>query len=137
MSLTYTKWAMHIIAGTIYVGVVLKTCLQHLIGIPFPVDLAALARVEDHTAKSFDAPTFYSLGNGTFLQFVAAQPKAIEALGGQCIVSTMETQLSLQIKQTLIRLISQLKDKKKVSTLYMVLFSQIFYAILFLIRSVL
>ena len=88
-------------------------CLKHLKKIPYPVDLATLSRVELHTTEDFGAPAFHVLGNGSFLHFIATQPKAVEALGGQCIGSSMESQHIVRTKEKLICFISQLKGKTK------------------------
>lgn len=85
--------------------------MQHIKRIPYPVDLSALSSVELHTTEHFGAPTFHALGNGSFLQFLASQPKSVEALGGQCIGSSMDSQHVLHMKETLISFISQLKTR--------------------------
>lgn len=86
--------------------------MESLNALQYPIDLASLSRVEEKIVEDFSALDFVSLGNGTFLRFLANHEATIKALGG----STIGSQYSADnTRQHILRLISQLKDKTNVS----------------------
>ena len=79
----------------------------------FHVDLASLARVEEMIVDKFGAPNFGSLGNGSFLSFVASHDKACEALGGRLIGTNSSVSHIANTKRKVMSIIHQLKFEKR------------------------
>ena len=94
----------------LYAGDVLNELLQQLKRIPFPIDLGSLARVEQNVAEHFKAPTFYSLGNDSFLHFLASNERALKALGGHFLGSYSS---NFDAKEKVLNLLSQLETDKR------------------------
>ena len=94
-------------------GDVLNEILIHLKSVPFPIDIASLARVEQTIVEKNGAPSFSSIGNESFLHFLASHEKAIEALGGKLIGSTFSVAHTSAMKLKMKRLIGQLKHDKR------------------------
>ena len=87
--------------------------MESLNALQFPIDIASLSRVEEKIADDFSVPDFVSLGNGSFLRFLAQHDAAIKALGGSTIGSQYNTNSSK--RQHILELMSQVKDKSNVS----------------------
>lgn len=79
----------------------------------FPVDLGSLARIEEMIVDKIGAPNFDSLGNGSFLAFVASHNKACEALGGRLIGTNLSVAHIGTIKRKVMGIIHQLKFEKR------------------------
>ena len=95
----------------------------------FPIDLASLARVEELIVDKFGAPNFDSLGNGSFLTFVASHDKACEAIGGTLIGTNSSVSHIDTIKRKVMSIIRQLKFEKrddKVNVCHVYLFSCVY-----------
>ena len=98
---------------TVTTGDVLLKLLELLRRTSFPIDLGSLARVEKCITEHFTAPTFDSLGNGSFLHFLTTQEKAIKALGGSLIGAHSNSSHTVSTKRRLLELVSQLKQEKR------------------------
>lgn len=61
----------------------------------------------------FGAPNFDSLGNGSFLAFVASHDKACEAIGGRLIGTNSSVSHIGTIKRKVMSIIRQLKFEKR------------------------
>ena len=79
----------------------------------FPVDLGSLARIEEMIVDKFGAPNFDSLGNGSFLGFVASHDRACEALGGRLIGTNSSLAHIAGVKKKVMSIIQQLKFDKR------------------------
>lgn len=79
----------------------------------FPVDLGSLARIEEMIVDKFGAPNFDSLGNGSFLGFVASHDQAYEALGGRLIGTNSSSSHIAGVKRKVMNIIQQLKFDKR------------------------
>ena len=90
-------------------GEVLQEVVSRLKKTRFPVDLGSLARVEEMIVDKFGAPSFDSLGNGSFLGFVASHDKACEALGGRLIGTNSSSSRIAGVKRKVMSIIQQLK----------------------------
>lgn len=94
---------------------VLEKVVEALNALQYPIDLASLSRIEEKIAEDFLALDFSSLGNGTFLRFLATHEAAIKALGGNTIGSNQVTHNHK--RQHILSLISQLKDQSCMTTI--------------------
>ena len=86
--------------------------MESLNSLQFPVDIASLSRVEEKIAEDFSALDFVSLGNGTFLKFLAMHSDCISALGGSTI--GLQNTTDSTKRQYILGLISQVKDRSNV-----------------------
>ena len=95
-------------------GEVLRELLAHLRRTRFPVDIGSLARIEEMIADDkFGAPNFDSLGNGSFLAFLASHDEACEALGGKFIGTNLSPSHISSVKQKVLSIVHQLKFDKR------------------------
>ena len=94
-------------------GEVLREVISQLRRARFPIDLGSLARVEEMIVDKFGAPNFDSLGNGSFLSFVASHDKACEALGGRLIGTNSSSSHIAGVKKKVMSIIRQLKFDKR------------------------
>ena len=110
-------------SSIITVGELLKEVLRCLSCVPFPIDLRSLSRVEEQIIDHFKAPTFCSLGNGSFLHCLSSSAEANEALGGSLIGSQACQPHIKQVKSKVLSIISQLNpdNRQKVCS------NQVFY----------
>ena len=106
----HESFSMHM---HVHVGVVLQEVLSHLKRTRFPVDLGSLARVEEMIVDKFGSPNFESLGNGSFLGFVASHDPACEALGGRLIGTNSSSSHIAAVKKKVMNIIQQLKFDKR------------------------
>ena len=65
------------------------------------------------TVEKFGAPNFDSLGNGSFLTFVASHDKACEALGGRLIGTNSSASHIGCVKTKVMNIIRQLNFDKR------------------------
>ena len=94
----------------VWKGEILHSLLPCLKCLPFPVDLAILARTEMELMDTFGVENFFSLGQGPFLSFIAKQPRAIEALGGRIIGAATNSVHSRAKRMRAMFFVKQLKD---------------------------
>ena len=87
--------------------------ISHLKKTRFPIDLGSLARVEEMIVDNYGAPNFDSLGNGSFLGFVASHDKACEALGGRLIGTNSSSSHIAGVKKKVMSIIQQLNLEKR------------------------
>ena len=104
---------LSIISNDPPIAEVLKEVTSQLTRIPFPIDLASLARVEAYLAEKFDAPDFDSLGNGSFLNLIASHSELTSALGGGQIGASSSSERSLALRQRLLSFVRQLATEHK------------------------
>ena len=91
----------------------LREVISHLKRTRFPIDLGSLARVEAMIVDKYGAPNFDSLGNGSFLGFVASHDKACEALGGRLIGTNSSSSHIAGVKKKVMSIIQQLNLEKR------------------------
>lgn len=94
-------------------GEVLREVISHLKRTRFPIDLGSLARVEEMIVDKYGAPNFDSLGNGSFLGFVASHDSACEALGGRLIGTNSSSSHIAGVKKKVMSIIQQLNLEKR------------------------
>ena len=66
----------------------------------------------------FGAPNFDSLGNGSFLAFLASHDEACEALGGKLIGTNLNPSHISSVKQKVISIVHQLEFDKRDDQVY-------------------
>lgn len=94
-------------------GEVIQEVISRLRRALFPIDLGSLARIEGLIVDKYGAPSFDSLGNGSFLDFVSSHERVCDAIGGRLIGTNSSHSHVSQVKKKVMRIVHQLKFDKR------------------------